>query len=398
LNLLSELSDIKLFFIRYSVNFILLIEIIYLPYVLEPSAFSSLELVKNLLLFSPVMLLGINSGYINLCYRSDHNYRFNLFVSSLFVSIFSGFLLYYVTTDLLLSLAVLMYLFAAGIEKILIVDGLLVLASLLKAMYSIILIMFVFFFSNSYSFDVKAYYLLSVIIGTTFWMLFLIKPYARKITTLSISNISLINLIRTHFIFVKEGFNIAFQSIVLVGFFLFDRWFIGKYYPNFLNEYSISFSFAQIVFIALNTIAFSMQKSLGEKMGRHKKSLITRLLKINLYFFLFLILISSVIVYFTTKINFFEGYGSFFISYLIISVLYGSYYLLSSYSVIGLYSGAATLFLIYMVVAIILDVMFSYLMSYLSIEYYYLLIKSGIILLLLSVATHMKVLKYVNDK
>jgi hypothetical protein len=253
-----------------------------------------------------------------------------------------------------------MYLFTVGIEKILIVDGLLVLASLLKAIYSIILIMFVFFFSDSTSDDIKTYYLLSVIIGTTFWILFLIKPYARKITRLSISNISLINLIRTHFIFVKEGFNIALQSIILVGFFLFDRWFIGKYYPNFLNEYSISFSFSQVVFIALNTIAFSMQKSLGEKMGGHKKSLITRLLKINLYFFLFLILISSVIIYFVSNMNFFEGYGNFFISYLIISIFYGSYYLLSSYSVIGLYSGAATLFLIYMIIAIILDVMFSY--------------------------------------
>jgi len=48
---------------------------------------------------------------------------------------------------------------------------------------------------------------------------------------------------------IKEGFFIASQSVVLIGFFLFDRFIFIENYSEHIGEYSISFSFSQIIFL-----------------------------------------------------------------------------------------------------------------------------------------------------
>jgi O-antigen/teichoic acid export membrane protein len=396
IDLLSELADIKLFFIRYAANFILLVEILYLPYVLSPEIYSSLELLKNGIILVPLVLFGINSGYINLYYRSKKDYRRSLVLISVMISIIVGFFSYIWFNNILLSIALMLYLFIMGVEKVLIVDGRLILASLYKAFFSVVLIVFIFFVSIVTTKEAESIYLLSIIIGSSVWVLITVRTYIYNIASIQIHDFFNISVFNNYLALVKEGVYISSQSMALIAFFLFDRWFISKYYPDSLNEYSISFSFSQVIFVALNTIAFSMQKTLGEAMGSHRKETICRLLKINSFFFVVLLFGLGWLVHYVAKVNFFGGYGDFFNSFMIISLFYGSYYMLSTYTVIGFYAGYTKLFLVYIVLALVFDVALSYWINYIDIGYYYFLLKSGVILLLLSGVIFLRVLKSVR--
>ncbi|RXI35318.1 hypothetical protein CRU99_13910, partial [Malaciobacter mytili] len=183
------------------------------------------------------------------------------------------------------------------------------------------------------------------------------------------------------------------QSYILIGYFLFDRWFILNNYENYITKYSIAFSFSQIVFIALNTIAFTMQKKLGENFKKYTKSEVNNLLKINFYFFLFITLISIFIIYLVIYFEFFPLYGNFLYSFIIISICYGVYYTFSSYNVIALYSGYSKKLLKVLIISIFFSIIISYILVILHFDYYFFIIKSGLILIFTALYTYKYILK-----
>lgn len=393
IKLLSELASIDLFLIRYIVNFIILVEIIYLPIILSKDDYVQIEYFKNIIIFIPILLMGINSGYINIYYKQQIDYRKELIILGLMISLLSALVVYVISSNLFFVFATFCFVFIFSIEKILIIDGYLILSSVYKAFFSISLILLVSFFEIENNLEMV--YSVSIIIGFIIWMLFIYLKY-KEIFVFRLK-IGFLRLINIFFILVKEGFLIALQSFILIGYFLFDRWFIITNYSQHIAEYSISFSFAQIVFIALNTIAFSMQRKLGENLKTYTKNKINNILTINIVFFIVVSIISLFIVYLIIHYSFFEEYGDFLFSFLIILLFYGFYYTLSTYNVIALYSGLAKKLLLIIFVGLIFNIIASYITYLMAFSYYVLLIKSGIILFIVATLIFIDVLRCVKN-
>ncbi len=390
---LSELSSIKLFFVRYFVNFILLIEILYLPIVLNQNDFIKLELFKNILLFIPIVLLGINSGFINLYYRRNIIFKNEIIYIGFIISFITFCIIYYIYNDLFIAIAFFCFVFLISIEKILIVDGFLILASIYKSFFSISLIILITIYSDTY--DIIYMYSICIIIATFFWLSILVYKYNLTKNKIIFPVFSKILIAFKELI--REGFFIAMQSFLLIGFFLFDRWFILENYSNYVSEYSISFSFSQIVFIALNTIAFSMQKKLGENLNNFKKNKIKKLVKINFYFFIFLEFSAISIIYFLIILNIFPQYGNFIFSFIIITFFYGIYYLFSTYNIIALYNGYILKLFYWMLISLLVNIVLSFILLSLDFSYYFILLKSGVVLCILSLLCYRKVLGISNN-
>ncbi|RXI35523.1 hypothetical protein CRU99_13860, partial [Malaciobacter mytili] len=165
---LSELTNIKLFFVRYIVNFILFIEIIYLPNILEPESYVKIEFYKNVFLVIPILLFGINSGYLNVFYRMNKDLRIELIFLGLILSLFSSVFYYLIYSEIFFAFAVFCFVFVMSIEKTLVVAGYFILASIYKGIFSLILIFLVTFFNvddNTF-----IYYSISIILGTIIWL------------------------------------------------------------------------------------------------------------------------------------------------------------------------------------------------------------------------------------
>ena len=400
IDLLSELANIRLFVVRYAVNAVVLVELLYLPYVLAPATFVSLEWFRNMLLFIPIVLMGANSGYVNLYYQQEGDFRFGLLISTLFIAFVSSLLVSYIVGDVFFLIAILLYLIIIGVEKILIVDGYLVLASLYKASFSVVLILMAYINGEYLADKLEAAFSISIISGGCFWLLLVLWAYRRNIIkgVCSIRG-AYINQFRNEYLaLVRAGFFISMQTFVLIAFFLFDRWYILNKYSLYAAEYSISFSLAQVVFIALNTVGYSMQRKLGEGMVGHTRSSIKRLLKINSAFFLMLLLGSLTLIWWVIRLGVFLKYGDFFMSYLCISFFYGLYYLLSTYSVIGLYAGLSKMFMLYILVAFTLNFFVSNVFVLAGVGYYYFVVKSGVILLMLAIGIYTHTLKAIDAK
>jgi len=381
---LSELASIKLFIIRYIVNFIIFLEIIYLPIVLSKESYVQIEYFKNIIAFLPILLLGINSGYINSCYRLNIDKRKELLILGIIISLISSFIVYLFTENIFFSIASFCFVFTMAIEKILVVDGYLILSSVYKAFFSIVLILFVSTLDVANSLEL--YYSLSIIIGFIIWIFFVYLKY-KNILSFKIA-VKLKSISTAFFNLFKEGFVIAFQSFVLIGYFLFDRWFILNNYPEYIGEYSISFSFAQIVFIALNTIAFSMQKKLGENLHTYTVGKVNNIVKINIIFFVVISIIAFCIIYLVIYYNVFKEYGDFLTSFVVILLFYGFYYTLSTYNVIALYSGLSVKLLMLLMIAFLVNILITYMMSLWGMKYIWIIIKSGIILTVSALVTY----------
>ena len=168
---LSELTDLRLLIVRYFVNFIVLIEILILPSVLRPEDFTSLEYLKNLMLFTPILLFGVNSGYINRVYKDKLDDRYALILAVTIIALLVFCILNLLLANMLLAIAISLYIIVVGCEKILIADGFLVLASLYKAFYSTGLVLFAVFYATDSSDSINVIYAISVILGSIFWLI-----------------------------------------------------------------------------------------------------------------------------------------------------------------------------------------------------------------------------------
>lgn len=402
INHLSELADLKLFFVRYFVNFILLVEILLVPILVNPNVYTSLEWIKNVVMFIPVALLGLHSGFINVYYGKAKDYRKGALLAGFLISVVSALAFFFATSSWVLALAVFSFLLIIISEKILIVDGHLLLASVYKSFHSIALLALIVFYDSYAQNNIEAVYGYSILIGTSIWFLCILFLYRKIIAHLmeAYSKYKISVFARAFELFqrsaelIRAGFLISAQTFLLIGFFLFDRWVILNYFPSMAASYSIAFSLCQISFIALNTIAFSFQKSLGEKVHEIRLVELKRLLAINGLFFIFLFVSSSVFVYIVSEMNIFSGYGDYFFTYIILNFFYGLYYFFASYAVIAIYKGFSKLLLVLMLMAFVLDVLLTGLLVELG--YDFILWKSGLILMLVSLIGLLKVMQVVK--
>lgn len=392
---LSKLADIKLFLVRYLTQFLMVIEIFYLPYILKKTDYVVLEYYKNIVQLSPILLLGLHSGYVAYYYKYKKNYVNEMMVLFFSLMLIFGIIIYqsgYFSIFFLIALFI--FLFSNVIEKILIIESHLILASIYKSFFSLSLVSIIYFFYEKVAIPIDSLYSMSILIGGILWFIAIILK--TQVIQHLVSKENLLENFLNSFKLIQYGFLISLQTVLLTGYFFFDRWFIMNYYSDNIGAYSISFSFAQILFVGLNTIAYSMQKTLGEKLGVLTQDSLQKFLINNIKFYGFLLIISTIVVYIVIKTKVFYMYGDFLFIFVLIASFYGIFYVFSTYTVVAIYNGKTLKLLLFLVYAFMLNILFSYILEFLNVGIYILLLKSGFILIGSSIFSYFESLKSIK--
>jgi hypothetical protein len=386
---LSGLADIRLFAVRYAVNLVGLVEIVALPILLSPNVYSEVEMFRQLLLIMPVLLLGAPSGYMVQVYVSKQDSRSTLLVVTGLIAAASAILLSALLANLVAGIAVALFLLVTSLERVMVVDRKLILASIYKGLISLCLIgLSVGAISAGWDVQPEIAYPACVIAGLILWMALLV-PHLQDLPIPSLRGIY--GQFSAFLLLIGKGFLVSVQSYVLIGYFLIDRTVVYFLYPDRGPEYAISFSLAQIVFIAINTVAFSNQQKFGEIYKDLTPQSYSSSLR-SLFLLLMIILILSFpVVYIVSKIA--VGYGDFILSYTINATLYGAYYALSAFAVVGVYQGFSRFLLIIMLGAVAVNTALSPVLHFMGAGYYGQIVKSGLILLLSGVMVNAIILR-----
>jgi hypothetical protein len=375
---LSEVSDLKIIIVRYLVNFVVLLEILFLPILLDPFFYTKIETIRQLFLFAPLVLFGANSGYLYCLYREKQNHQHSLLIFSNIFGFIIGFGIYLIYDSLIIASAIFLMIFVAAMEKILIVKKEFILASIYKAIISSSMLLIAIWINyNNINYSAMLLYSTSVVMAIIIW------TYIIHIKLNSSSFLEVINFkknINNFFHLIRRGFILSIQSYVLIAYFAFDRYVINKIYPEYSAEYALAFNLSQVIFIAINTITFSAQQKIGIKyeefdFKKHKKMLFIGL---KLFTVIFIIGLIGCYVYSV----FVNSYGSFIKSFVIMAVLYGGYYIFSTVSIVGFYQGLAFSSLLIILLFCFINVICSWLIINFGGGYYLIILKSGLLLVL----------------
>lgn len=377
---LLELADLRLFVVRYGVNVLLLLEIICLPILLNPKFYNEIEFLRYAFLMGPVVLLGSNSGYIYLFYKSGINFTTALLIFSALVAFLFSIILFYVFDDLLVSLAFWLFVLVVSIEKVLITLNRLAFASLYKSFTSlIVLILSCLIFFEYMQIKSSTVYLLGLIIGQFIWISIYVIfwcdiSFARlkiDMTSVFLDQVCLL---------IKKGFLLNVQTYILLGYFLFDRYIINTFFHEYSSGYSIAFSLSQVVIVAMNTISFSAQQKIGQSISDYSLLQYNKSLKTT---FILFIILSSLSLFAVYAFSFLlPEYGNFYYSYAIITFFVGGYYLFSAFAIIAFYKDLNFVALAIIFSFTALNISLTYLMVYMGSDYYANLTKSCILIFL----------------
>lgn len=375
---LSELSDIRLFFVRYLVNLIVFIEILMLPALLSVDFYTEVEVVRQAFLVAPACVLGANSGLLYRNYSLGHDASSSLLIFSVFSALIAGVVVSFIFTNVWVGLALAVLVAISGIEKILVLENRLIAASTYKSCASVIAIAYavlLFVFLR----DVRSidFYSQCVFFGGLLWLCYLMFSRALKRNIKSIKLYSTKTHIRNAFCLMKSGLMISVQSYILLAYLILDRQMILKQFPSHAAEYSIAFSLSQMVFIAVNTVGFSAQRKIGVEISSMTVSAYQRSLKMTFTVFGVLFVIALPCVYAFSYLV--SGYGSFLLSFVLIVLIYGAYYVYSVFSMVAYYKGFSHI----MLISLVLSVVVNYFLTgcFLNQGYVFHIVQSGFVLL-----------------
>lgn len=387
---LSELADLKLFAVRYLVNLILLVEILLLPIFLEPDFYNQIEFFRYALMLAPIILLGSPSGYMYLFYKNNEDLAQTLFLSAFLFAGSAGIFIYILSNSALAAATVFLFILVLALEKICVVNKQLIFASVYKSICSFMtLILGALFYLKYINWPPDTLYMTGVLVGQAIWLALFIWSRKFALTTLIMTKPEFKNHLKECLKLINKGFLINIQTYVLAAYFFCDRYFIAQHYPEHISEYSIAFSLSQIVFIALNTIAFASQQRIGSSIESYSLATHTKSLRTITFLFVALILISMPAVYLFNLVL--PKYGDFYLSYLVIAILVGAYYLVSTFAVVGFYHDLHWFGLLSVVFILVINISTNYLFYSLEINYHWVLLKSSFLIFLSSLITEFRI-------
>ena len=371
---LSELSSLRLVLLRYAVNAVSMVELALLPALLAPALYADMEMTKQMMLFAPVLLIGAATGYLHSLFAGGRDMQGALLLGGALVGIAGGFVFAYVSGSFLAGCAVFLLIIAACVEKILVSVNRLVLGSLYKALVSVSLVCAVLAIGNSAMVNATNLYSTAVVlgclawVGATFWVGALRLPRWDGIGRVWDDFREL----------VQNGFALSAQSYIVLLYFIVDRMAIATLYPDRNAEYAIAYSVSQVVFIFLNTIAFSMQyvagkNAAGMTASQYRQMRRTVLIVCAIIFFASIPCVYAFGLYV-------PQYGDFINSFLLIASLAGIFHALSAISLVGFYLNLSAYALKLLCIALSFNVLTLILTNMLDLGYYANLARTGAIL------------------
>lgn len=374
---LSELSDLRLFIVRYLVNFIGFVEIISLPVLLDPSFYTKVELMRQLFIMAPLLILGAHSGYLICLYKERRDLQLSLMIMTVLIGAVISIAISLTVGGLLPAIAIFLMILVASLEKVLVAGGKLIVASVYKAVISGALIG-IALYANLMNLDVSALSLYSgcVVVGVLLWGV--VIWFTIDLDGLR-AQINLRRSISEFLDLARYGFLISLQSYVLVGYFLFDRLIVNSYYSEYSSEYALGFSLSQIIFIAINTISFAAQHKIGVNLDQFSLKMYNQMLLTTLTLLAALLSVALPMIYLFSQIV--NGYGEFINTFALVASFFGTYYAISAVAVTGFYRGMTKKALIVSVVFLLLNILVTLGLAENKFGYYENLFKSGLILL-----------------
>lgn len=371
---LSELSSLRLVALRYAVNAIGVVEIVLLPALLAPAVYAEMETTKQMMLFAPVLLLGAATGYLHSLFAGGRDLQAALLLGSALLGIAGGAGFAFVSGSPLAGCAVFLMVMAASVEKILVSVNRLLLGSLYKALVSVSLVCAVLAIGNSSMLSATNLYSTAVVFGCLVWL-----GATFWVGALRLPRWDGMGRARGDFReLVQNGFALNAQTYIILLYFIVDRMAISSLYPDRNAEYAIAYSVSQIVFIFMNTIAFSMQYVAGKNAAGMTATQYRQMRRtvLTLGGIIFLAAIPCVYAFSV----FLPQYGNFINSFLLIASLAGVFYALSAISLVGFYLNLSAFALKLMCIALVLNVATLLLWNMVDLGYYANLVRTGVIL------------------
>lgn len=374
----SRLLDLRAAAARYLINAIGFLEILILPLVLTPTDYAEIERNKQLVAFSPVVLLGAGLGYLKFhfkdeSYLNSSSYTFGALISCFGVSV----LLLSAGTNPVLVLAISLYIFTSAVEKQLLGCNRLLIAYSYKAFISVALIIGAVLTSyyTSEAVDAGLLYSMAITVALSIWMLL-----ARESVSFPmVANFkSLWGHVCIYFGMIRSGFVLNLLTFIIILHFIFERKVVGDYFSEQLPSYSLAYAFSQIGIVLINAIAYAFQHKFGVTGDQLLPKEYRAYRNAMIFVYVVLLVCSIPVVYIYQQ--YYGGYDGLLEIYISFYLFSGLYFALSSTSVVALYLGlskvALVSFLVFLFVNVLLSPHVGF--SYSSIFLY--LIKSGLLI------------------
>ncbi len=347
--------------------------------------FGDIEYMKAFVSLSPYILIGSHSGYIYIKFKENNDYFESLFLIGLIniVILSIGYVIYF--NNYTYFLPVLSFCLSFIFEKRLQSQNHLLLSVLYKPIFSIVILGIVYlemFRIEDGSINIDKTISVSYFLALVLWIVISFSFVGLKLfpNFETDKRLYFFLLIKKFIKLIKKGFLINISTIILSGYLFIDRFYVKEYNFEFLPVYSLAFNFAQIVFIGINTLAYSSLVKIGEDLKIINKEYVSDLLKHSFKMFFILLLVSFFFV--LGYCLFIKKYDYLIEVYAVISIFLGAYYTISIVTPVLIYFDKmlhSTFFLglIFFSSLVISEFLVEKQFSWLTI-----LIKSGILLLL----------------
>ncbi len=373
-----RLLDLRAAVGRYLINAIGFAEILILPLLLAPEEYAEIERNKQLVAFSPVVLLGAGLGYLKFHFKNESHLNSGSYTLGALISCSAaGAILLFFGTNPVLVLAVVLYIFTSAVEKQLVGCNRLLIAYSYKAFISVALISVTLICGYYASEDVGAGFLYSIaiIVALSIWILFAIK----SVSLPSIASIAgLWGGVCKYVGMIKGGFVLNFHTFVIILHYIFERKVVADYFPEQLPSYSLAYALSQIGIVFINAIAYAFQQKFGLASNQLQPKEYRTYRNAMILVYAALLFFSIPVVYFYQE--YYGGYGGLLEIYVSFYLFSGLYFALSSTSVVALYLGLSKAALVSFFVFLFVNVLLSPFagLGYSSILLY--LIKSGLLI------------------
>jgi hypothetical protein len=373
---------IKFIVTRYLFYIIIFFEILISPRYFNPKEYGEYEYYKYIIGFASFALLGSHTGYIYYKFSKSIDLFQSLLSIGLYVLIFTGFILSIWINHIFLMLPFVIMGLSAIIEKKLQVSKNNILAILFKPLNSFFLLFLMvlnIFYLNS---KLSIIHLISISSFFTIfvWIFFILKFAYKNKFNLEYLFIKPDKFIYNYYLLIKAGFLESLATIIL-GLFLFvDRYYFKNYYPSALPTYSLAFNFSQFVFIGLNSIAFVKNIEISERINKIRSSELKNILfEIVFYLFLFLLGVLFVTYFYSILIN---NFKNIIIYSLVLSLFLGIFYTFNIFGSILLLKDKQHVLTFVLFIALILNIILTFILNFYKLEPIFYLLKTGIIITL----------------
>lgn len=262
----SDNDYVRAVLARYLLYVFIGIEVLLLPKLLDEQTYNTYEYFKNLVYLSPFLLLGIPSGYIYVKYKEKYDVFSSIFFSLLLLSIvFVGGAVWYYIGEYVAIPVVLMIVYTL-LEHYYKVKRKYVYAFSFKPLVSIMVLVLGYLIYQQY-FRVGGELLALIVFISSFtiWLMFGLKAlnFSLSIGKATLRNLGLV---------LRKGFPISAATALVAVLFFSDRYFIDKYFHDYLFTYSFAFNLSQLVIMALTTMSYVAVIDIGEKFEEHTRS------------------------------------------------------------------------------------------------------------------------------